>query len=68
MRCDDMNSVAKGIWKWWSVEGELELELSSAVMELGGRRRTEGCSVAQVREEEVTDGFEMASSCFLRRW
>jgi hypothetical protein len=34
----------------------------------GGRRRTEGCSVAQVGEEEVVGGFEMASSYFPRRW
>jgi len=34
--------AVRWIWKWWTVEDELELELSSAVMELGGWKRTEG--------------------------
>jgi hypothetical protein len=46
----------------------LELELLTVAMASGGRRRTEGCSVAQVGEEEVAGGFKMASSCFPRRW
>jgi hypothetical protein len=32
--------------------GRIWLEISSAVMELGGRERTEGCFVAQEGEEE----------------
>jgi hypothetical protein len=60
--------VTNGIWDWWSEEGELELELLTVAMASGRRRRTEGCSVAQVGEEGVTGGFEMASSCFQLRW
>jgi hypothetical protein len=46
----------------------LELELLTVAMASGGRRRTEGCSMAQVGEEGVTSGFKMSSTYSPRRW